>query len=551
MDGHSRDGLRWVAAAVVVAALVLGLGFALRAAGLTAAANHVQLVSPTPLIAGLVGWAWTRRRAADTPDELPDGLGQLLRTIADAQRLAGEDLRARLPALGGIDMYLNGAQRPGWDFVAAFISVVASDDRRRRGLPERRVRPVWEEAAAASSSGGDAVRPTDKGADVVPTTDDWAAALPKVVSTWLLSDGLQQSVTRHEAFGTALIEMLGRLSEAVTSLAAERDTLRKELARWQGNDDGEEPDRRMQAQLEGMRTQLRDTQERLSEAERLQAAIARQLEKSERQRQLAELLKDEAVAEAEQARRMAGFERHEPSSVRPVTPIPLAGGDAGPELMGYADRQVAAEVLDRIDRVLRDEAVVLNQFGKYLADAGTPELGPGKKRKGSRSPKRRPANRTLRGPWWRAVLANPWTVAAGAPLITAPLLAIGNYALSHIGHSSPLLTGSVVCESGRPVVGVWIAASAGQKDSGFAHLGPPNPSGISYPIGSTGTYSYLLPHGGTYAVHVGCGGTAAHWASANYSPLLSSWTVHLLCDDPTAVSASGATLRGECTVAIL
>jgi hypothetical protein len=134
-------------------------------------------------------------------------------------------------------------------------------------------------------------------------------------------------------------------------------------------------------------------------------------------------------------------------------------------------------------------------------------------------------------------------------LIAAVLLATGVYVLSQIlgGQSGTTVTGSVVCESGRPVVGVWIAASTGQGDSGFAHLGPLNTSGISYPIGSNGTYGYLLPHGGSYAVHVGCGGTAPDWASSSYSPLLSSRTVHLRCQDPSA-SAQGTSSRGWCLV---
>lgn len=136
-----------------------------------------------------------------------------------------------------------------------------------------------------------------------------------------------------------------------------------------------------------------------------------------------------------------------------------------------------------------------------------------------------------------------------APLIVAALLAIGAYAVSHIDHGSSTVTGSVVCESGRPVVGVWIAASAGQSDSGYAHVGPSDSSGTSYPIGPAGTYSYLLPHGGPYAVHVGCGGTAAHWASRSYSPLLSSRTAHLRCDDPTTAAAGDVIPRGKCTIA--
>jgi hypothetical protein len=134
-------------------------------------------------------------------------------------------------------------------------------------------------------------------------------------------------------------------------------------------------------------------------------------------------------------------------------------------------------------------------------------------------------------------------------IVAAALFAIGAYVVYQVVHGQgrTTVTGSVVCESGRPVVGVWIAASTGQSDSGYAHLGPPGSSGISYPIGPMGTYSYRLPYGGTYAVHVGCGGTSQRWASSNYSPLLSSRTANLRCDDPTS-SARGASPRGRCTL---
>jgi hypothetical protein len=79
-------------------------------------------------------------------------------------------------------------------------------------------------------------------------------------------------------------------------------------------------------------------------------------------------------------------------------------------------------------------------------------------------------------PWWRAA-ARRWRAAVIVPL-TVGLLAVGGYVVSHVVNSqgSVAVTGSVLCESGRHVVGVWIAASAGQSDSGFAHLGPPNES---------------------------------------------------------------------------
>jgi hypothetical protein len=152
-------------------------------------------------------------------------------------------------------------------------------------------------------------------------------------------------------------------------------------------------------------------------------------------------------------------------------------------------------------------------------------------------------------PRWRVLLDHPWTIAIIAPVIAAPVITLITLALTGAGTSSSLLTGSVTCESGRPVVGVWIAASAGQGDSGLAHLGPANPSGISSPVGSKATYSYLLPHASTYAVHVGCGGKASDWDSSNYSPLLSGPTADLRCDDPTSPPARGISPTGTCTPA--
>lgn len=144
---------------------------------------------------------------------------------------------------------------------------------------------------------------------------------------------------------------------------------------------------------------------------------------------------------------------------------------------------------------------------------------------------------------WRMTLSSPWTIALCAPLIVAALLA-GAHEITDVAHRAVLISGMVECESGRDVVGVWIAASSGQKDSGYAHLGSLNPA-AGTPIGSNGTYSYLLSGGGSYSVHVGCGGDAAHWDTRNYSPMISARRVNLLCSDP-AMAGRGSTPRGTC-----
>lgn len=63
---RGRGGWRWAAVTVLLAALVLGFAFVLRAVGLSAAANVAQLVSLAPLTVGLFGWAQRQRDASGT-----------------------------------------------------------------------------------------------------------------------------------------------------------------------------------------------------------------------------------------------------------------------------------------------------------------------------------------------------------------------------------------------------------------------------------------------------------------------------------------------------
>jgi hypothetical protein len=149
-----------------------------------------------------------------------------------------------------------------------------------------------------------------------------------------------------------------------------------------------------------------------------------------------------------------------------------------------------------------------------------------------------------RKPAWQRILTSQWTINIFAPLIGVAILAGGGYAIAQIFHRGVQITGTVVCESRRDVVGVWIAAATGQADSGYAHLGSVSWS-AGAPIGFEGSYSYLLPRGGSYVVHVGCGGSTHHWDSTNYSPELSGRTANLVCRDPTA-SERGVTLTGSC-----
>ncbi len=59
----------------------------------------------------------------------------------------------------------------------------------------------------------------------------------------------------------------------------------------------------------------------------------------------------------------------------------------------------------------------------------------------------------------------------------------------------------MTCEDGAPVEGVWIDATTGRSD--FAK---------TYGAGNSKRFGYSLSTASSWTVHVGCGGTPAHWA---------------------------------------
>ena len=144
------------------------------------------------------------------------------------------------------------------------------------------------------------------------------------------------------------------------------------------------------------------------------------------------------------------------------------------------------------------------------------------------------------------LILHSWQGRLAVTMLAAVLATTGAVFLPwhHVGRT--WLSGSATCESGRPIIAIWIATLAGQQGSGYAHLGPAPGSGLSHASGPTVSYTYLLAQGGSYSVHVGCGGTSRHWDSANYSGVISTPSVTLRCDDPPATPPPGKTLNGRC-----
>lgn len=111
-----------------------------------------------------------------------------------------------------------------------------------------------------------------------------------------------------------------------------------------------------------------------------------------------------------------------------------------------------------------------------------------------------------RPPRWpsRGVVA----LAAAAAFVAAALAV----SAAQDDHDDPqLVTGRVTCEARSPIVGVFIVA--GRGGSGFAgnwkETGPARAS-----------FTYVLPHGGGWAVNVGCGGSPQRWGQESRAPSL-------------------------------
>ncbi len=141
----------------------------------------------------------------------------------------------------------------------------------------------------------------------------------------------------------------------------------------------------------------------------------------------------------------------------------------------------------------------------------------------------------IRGSWLALAAAAALVLAFGARYVFRPASA-----------SRADVTGTVTCESGRPVIAIWIAALSGQRDSGYAHLGSAVP-GTTKPGGPTVTYTFRLAHGGGYVAHVGCGISHGHWDSANFSKVITGQQVTLHCADPDPPHPVTTTLHGTCS----
>lgn len=110
---------------------------------------------------------------------------------------------------------------------------------------------------------------------------------------------------------------------------------------------------------------------------------------------------------------------------------------------------------------------------------------------------------------WQALLTTILAAGLVALALILAALPVGGQRLAGPSPSrsdAPVtITGYAKCwpDPTKPVVGVWIVAANG--GSGWADLQAlPGQVNVAW-------FSRTLPNGGSYVVHIGCGGTPAHW----------------------------------------
>jgi hypothetical protein len=96
------------------------------------------------------------------------------------------------------------------------------------------------------------------------------------------------------------------------------------------------------------------------------------------------------------------------------------------------------------------------------------------------------------------------------------------------------ISGQVSCQSGRPVVGIWVAQVTGVGM--FANWTSDNTNP------STAGYYATIPEGMAYELHVGCGGTPQRWSMSGSSSTTTAVSVTLRCHD-----AEGDPAYGTCS----
>jgi PAS domain S-box-containing protein len=289
-------------------------------------------------------------------------LASVLRDIADERGLTVRALSDRMPyGHTKISQSLNGAKRPEWGFIQAFLTACAGRDRRALSVLVRKVRPLWEAAAPgrARPLAETAVVADGHALAVVPEeVRGWVACLHDAASTQLVVAQLQSWVVKHENLAGGLQHILEQLTAAVAELQLRRRTLFAEVRAA------------VTDEVSALRAELADTRQRLTVALDLQASTAQRLDRALQQRQEGLELLHQAQVQADQARqKLVELEERALSEPREELELAEAGTAA---LMGQVDQAIAAEVLDHVDGVLREGSDTFDLLRGEVRDAAPP-----------------------------------------------------------------------------------------------------------------------------------------------------------------------------------
>ena len=107
-----------------------------------------------------------------------------------------------------------------------------------------------------------------------------------------------------------------------------------------------------------------------------------------------------------------------------------------------------------------------------------------------------------------AIRGRPVVYLVVAAVVVLLVLAI----FMHIYRSNKVsISGTVQCTDNERVVGVWVSAVNDTSGSNFAKWYKTNSNG------SEAAFTYDLPNGDAYNVHVGCGGSTQDWENTDYT----------------------------------
>ena len=479
----------------------------------------VGVLSVIPIIGVVLATAKAQQGSPGQVSREVD-LPRLLRDIAERHGVRRGQIRAALTGWD-VDGFLDGTRPLQWDFVKAFLAVIAAGDRNVRKALEHLVRSAWD--AVRGQPGGEV-----SGSAVVlvtPVTDRWLTTNEMAAAASQTLVRLQQSAGQLESWRETLVFALGKYSESIRALAAERAQLVEELSALR--DRARRRESRLSAQVSQKDSELHDVKQRLERAEKLRERTRERLVQTERKLDDARKARDDAAAQAALYRqRLAGFER------RPVLAAQISPGPDAPDTyhpMGATDQELAEKILDSSGEFLRVQEATINQ-GKAAI-----------RHRRENDPARQSAEATLaedRHTHRRVILPVAGVTAVAAGLVTLAF-SFSGHPVGHVpgpsptsrpkttGLRSPVVTTlltvngyipeSVAFSPGRKTVAV--ATTVTQSGNGATYLwnlADPraNPVKLADP-GGTGVQAVAFSPAGTRLASGDANGTTYLWNPAD------------------------------------